>query len=182
MSVTPYARDPMPSSGLHLYTYAWMHTHAQINQLNILRITCLGRRLIIHSFSRTYSLHCRSILQKCPPGSSNWATHLGNSSGTPSDTRQDKQQSLNLCQLICGQCFSQMLPGEWQFPDIFQMLFILPAGHTAETTAWRTQPDGPIKGLAWFGLNWIVWALIGGWQPLSLSVLYVFPLSLFPRP
>jgi hypothetical protein len=44
----------------------------------------------------------------------------------------------------------------------FQMVFILPAGHTTGTTAWRTQPDGPIKDLAWFGLGLDCLSLVGG--------------------
>lgn len=77
---------------------------------------------------------------------------------------QDDRQSLGPCQLIWGQYFSQMLPGEYQFPDIFWMIFILPAGYSSGSTAWRTQPDGPIKdGLpARFGLAWAFWALPWG--------------------
>lgn len=52
-------------------------------------------------------------------------------------------------------------------------------------TAWRTQPDGPIKDSlpAWFGSDWIVWALPWGWHtpcfPVLLISILPFPQSFF---
>lgn len=48
-------------------------------------------------------------------------------------------------------------------------------------TAWRTQPDGPIKDRlpAWFGLDWIVSALPWGWHTPCLPVLLI---SILPLP
>lgn len=145
-----------------------------------------------HSFSRTHPLHYEKHCKKVhsplsAAGQLIWEITLG-----PLQTTcrgRVTQHSLSLCQLICSQYFSQMLPGEKQFPDIFQMIFILPAGHSSGSTAWRTWPDGPIKDSlpALFGLDWTVWALpwVGtpSFPPLliSSSPRFYFPSPFCPR-